>query len=93
MPALPVAQVFHARKGAEFNVSPEEAIVAVNGQRIGAADDWDGAGGGKVYMFSGPGTYDILLTMDGYETMRIQVVVAADAKREIADVDSELQER
>jgi serine/threonine-protein kinase len=92
-PALPVAHVFHARKGAEFNVSPEEAIVAVNGHRIGTADEWDGSGGGKVYQFSAPGTYEILLSLDGYESMRVQVVVSADAKREIADVDSELQER
>src|SRR6185436_9875460 len=49
-PALKVLQVFHASKGAQFNVSPEEAIVTVNGRRLGTADDWDGKGGGKTYQ-------------------------------------------
>jgi hypothetical protein len=92
-PALKVAQVFHASKGAQFNVSPEEAIVTVNGRRLGTADDWDGKGGGKTYQFPGPGTYDVLLTLDGYEPARIQVVVSADAEDDVADVDTELQER
>jgi serine/threonine-protein kinase len=92
-PALKVSQVFHASKGAQFNVSPEEAIVTVNGRRLGTADDWDGKGGGKTYQFPGPGTYDVLLTLDGYEPARIQVVVSADAEDDVADVDTELQER
>jgi serine/threonine-protein kinase len=91
-PALKVSQVFHASKGAQFNVSPEEAIVTVNGRRLGTADDWDGKGGGKTYQFPGPGTYDVLLTLEGYEPARIQVVVSADAEDDVADVDTELQE-
>ncbi len=92
-PALEVLQVFRCTKGAEFNVSPEEALVSVDGRRLGTADDWDGSGGGKTYVFPGPGTYDILLTLDGYEPARVQVVVSEDAEEEIADVDTELRER
>jgi serine/threonine-protein kinase len=92
-PELRVLRTFRCSKGAEFNVSPEEALVSVNGRRLGQADDWDGAGGGKTYIFPGPGTYDVLLTLDGYEPARIQVVVSADAEDEIADVDTELEER
>lgn len=92
-PALPVSQVFHCRKGAEFNVSPEEAVVSIDGQRLGIADDWDGTGGGKTYRFAGPGTYDVVLTLDGYRTARVQIVVSADAEDDIADVDTELDER
>ena len=80
-------------KGGAVRRLPEEAIVTVNGLRLGTADDWDGKGGGKTYQFAGPGTYDVLLSLDGYEPARIQVVVAADAEDDVADVDTELQER
>jgi eukaryotic-like serine/threonine-protein kinase len=92
-PVLPVSQVFRCREGAEFNVSPEEAVVTIDGRRLGIADDWDGKGGGKTYRFAAPGTYDVVLSLDGYRTARVQVVVSADADDKNADVDTELEER
>ena len=92
-PALAVAQVFHCSKGAEFHVSPEETLVTLDGRRLGPADDWDGSGGGQTFMFTGPGTHDVLLSLEGYETVRVQIVVSPNAEEEIAEVDTELEKR
>jgi hypothetical protein len=89
-PAL--AGVFETRSAAEFHVSPEETQVTVAGQLIGIADDWDGMGGGKKYVFPGPGAYLVKLSLPGYQTAWVKVVVAPTAKQEVVDVDTDLEE-
>jgi hypothetical protein len=88
----PVVAVFYCQRGAEFNVSPEEAIVTVDGKEIGKADDWDGKGGGQTYVFSQPGKHYVKLALPGYRTTWIEIIVAPAAGDEIADVDTELPE-
>lgn len=88
--APPVVATFRCQKGADFNVSPEEATVEINGHVIGIADDWDGKGGGKTYMFDRPGTYYVKLSLVGYPTTWIRIIVDPSAEDEIADVDTEL---
>jgi hypothetical protein len=87
-----IAERFETRSAAEFHVSPEEAVVAVDGVIIGKADDWDGMGGGKAWVFPGPGTYLVRLEAEGYRTAWVQVVVRAEAEEEVIDVDTELEE-
>jgi hypothetical protein len=73
-------------------VDPEEALVEIEGKIIGIADDWDGKGGGKVYQFPGPGTYYVKLSLKGYKTAWVAIVITPQAKHENADVDLELDE-
>lgn len=87
-----VVDVFETRRGAEFHVSPEEARVTVAGRYLGIADDWDGMGGGKIYVFPAPGEYLVHLELEGYHDAWIKVIVTPDAKRNVADVDTELEE-
>jgi serine/threonine-protein kinase len=91
-PTPTLAAVFVCSKGAEFNVSPEEAEITINGRAIGIADDWDGMGGGKTYEFSAPGSYYVMLTAKGYATTWLKIEVRPGAEDEIADVDTELSE-
>ncbi len=91
-PAPPIAAVFQCRRGAEFRVDPEEVLVTVDGQLLGEADDWDGAGGGKTYYFSGPGEHLVKLSLEGFRTVWVKVVVTPSAKRDVVDVDTELEE-
>ncbi len=91
-PTPPIAAVFECRRGAEFRVDPEELLITVDGQLIGEADDWDGAGGGKAYIFSGPGEHLVKLSLDGFRTVWVKVVVTPSAKKEIVAVDTELEE-
>lgn len=91
-PTPPVEEVFTCSKGADFNVSPEDAVVTINGKTIGIADDWDNKGGGKTFFFSAPGFYYVRFTLEGYKTTWIKIVVEPTAKDEIADIDTELAE-
>lgn len=91
-PPPPIATVFRCRRGAEFKVDPEEVLVTVDGQLLGEADDWDGAGGGKTYYFSGPGDHLVKLALEGYRTVWVKVVVTPSAKRDVVNVDTELEE-
>lgn len=91
-PAPPITAVFQCRRGAEFKVDPEEVLVTVDGQLLGEADDWDGAGGGKTYYFSGPGDHLVKLSLQGFRTVWVKVVVTPSAKRDVVNVDTELEE-
>ncbi len=89
----PLAGVFHCRRGADFNVSPEDAVVTVDGTVIGKADDWDNKGGGKTYVFARPGRHLVKLALAGYRTTWIEIVAQPSAKDEVADVDTQLPEQ
>jgi hypothetical protein len=89
----PLSGTFRCRKGAEFDVEPEDAIFAIDDVVIGKADDFDGSGGGKVYYFRGPGTYIARLSMKGYRTAWVKIVVSPDAAESVVSVDTELRER
>jgi serine/threonine-protein kinase len=91
--APPVVAIFYCRRGAEFNVSPEGALVTVDGQPIGKADDWDGKGGGQTYVFPRAGRHLVKLALAGYRDAWIEIVVDAGAPDEVADVDTVLAER
>lgn len=91
-PPPPVVKTYYGRQGAVFNVDPEDALVAIDGKVIGIADDWDGKGGGKAYVFPGPGTYYAKLSLKGYRTVWVAIVISPEAKDENADVDWELEE-
>jgi serine/threonine-protein kinase len=91
-PVPAVTAIFYCQRGAEFNVSPEETIVTVDGKEIGKADDWDGKGGGQTYVFSRPGQHNVKLALPGYRTTWIEVVVDPAASDEIVDVDTTLPE-
>ncbi|MFN3413841.1 MAG: serine/threonine-protein kinase, partial [Thermoanaerobaculum sp.] len=91
-PPPPVVKTYYGRHGAVFNVDPEDALVEIQGRTIGIADDWDGKGGGKVYVFPGPGTYYARLSLKGHRTVWVAIVISPSAKDENADVDWELEE-
>ena len=89
----PLSGTFHCRKGAEFDVDPEDAAVAIDDVVIGLADDFDGKGGGRTYYFRGPGTYIVRLSMKGYRTAWVKVIVSSDAAESVVSVDTKLRER
>ncbi len=92
LPSPTPSELFACRRGAEFHVDPEDALVTVAGRLLGKADDWDGMGGGKAYIFPGPGQYLVQLELAGFRTTWIRIDVTPDAKEEIVDVDTELVE-
>jgi two-component system chemotaxis sensor kinase CheA len=91
-PQIVFSGAFETRRAAEFHVDPEDALVTVDGSPIGVADDWDDVGGGKQYVFPGPGEYLVQLSLAGYRTAWIKIVVSPGAKRDVANVDTNLDE-
>ena len=67
-------------------------MVTINGARIGIADDWDGTGGGKEYVFPAPGIYVVRLDAEGYQTAWVRIIVRPEAKKKVVDVDTDLEE-
>lgn len=92
-PTPPIATTYMCRRGAEFHVSPEEALVTINGVVIGKADDWDNAGGGKQWIFPRSGVYYARFTRRGFHTTWVKIVVDAHAEREIVKVKDKLRKR
>jgi len=92
-PTPVLAEVFTCSRAADFDVSPEDAEIEVNGERIGIADQWDNAGGGKLYEFEGPGTYYVRLSRPPrFRPAWVKIVVTPHASREVAEVGTELEE-
>jgi hypothetical protein len=91
-PPAPLAGTFEAQRGAEFHVDPEDTLVTIDGKVLGIADDWDGMGGGKQWVAPGPGEYLVKLTLAGYKTAWIKIVIKPGAKKHFVDVDTDLEE-
>jgi serine/threonine-protein kinase len=78
-----VSEVYEARRAAQFNIRPDNALITINGVAIGRAEDWGGGtfgGGGRPYPFRDPGTYYVEFKADGYQTTWIKIVIRPDAK-------------
>lgn len=81
---------YRCNEYAEFDVSPEEARVIVDGVDIGEADAWDGSGGGDEWH-PGPGFYTIEIACRGYEPRTITMLIDPRAKKDECNVDFELK--
>ncbi len=92
-PTPPLSGYYQCRHAAEFHVRPDAALVYVNGQLIGPADDWDDRGGGKAYQFRSPGNYWVRFSLPGYETTWVKIHVSLDAEKPVAKVKLKLPRR
>jgi hypothetical protein len=54
----------------DTDVSPEEALVYLDGQLIGTADDFDGY---PDYLYLEPGVYKLELRLQGYESKTVEI--------------------
>lgn len=88
---------YECRQAAQFNVKPKETRVSVDGQPIGVAGDFGGGlfgrVSGKLYNFQGFGTYTVEFSLAGYQTVRVKVIVRADADKRIANIDFDMLDR
>ena len=89
-PPVAVSKTFTCRKAAEFNVSPEESHVLVEGKDIGIADDWDGSGGGKDYPLA-VGSYVSCFILQDYKTACVRLTIDPKAGDDVCDVDTDLE--
>jgi hypothetical protein len=90
-PPVPVSEVYACRESVEFQVDPEEAVVSIDGNRLGLADDWDGAGGGEEWR-PDPGTYVACFSASELRTACVEIVIDRGARRKTCEVETELEE-
>ena len=69
----------------DVDVRPDDAIVFVNGQPVGEADELDGF---PRYLWLEEGTYDIAVYLPGYQTLFRQVTIYPGL---VIDIDDALQ--
>jgi hypothetical protein len=91
VPPVAVSEVLTCREGVKFQTDPEEAVVSVDGSRLGLADDWDGAGGGKAWR-PGPGTYVACMSGPSLRTACVELRLQPGAKAKFCEVETELEE-
>jgi TIR domain-containing protein len=85
-----VSATYECRRGAKFRIDPNRALVTIDGRSIGISDDWDDRGGGKIWYFSNPGTHYAKLSLRGYRSEWVRIVVRSAAAEEVADVKLDL---
>ena len=91
--APPIVAIFYSQRGAEFNVTPPQALVTVDGTAVGQADNGDHSRPDRKYLFSHPGRHVVRLSSPGFRTIWIVVVVDPKAGDEIADIDTRLPQQ
>ena len=89
--APPVSRTYDCRENAIFNITPEDIHITVDGQPIGTADHWDGAGERKKYVFRGPGVHYVKLSHEKYETVWLKFDVSEDSIYRTADVEVQMK--
>jgi zinc-ribbon domain len=87
----PVSRTYECRENAIFNITPEDIHITVDGQPIGTADHWDGAGDEKRYVFRGPGVHYVKLSHEKYETVWLKFDVSEDSIYRTADVEVQMK--
>lgn len=66
----------------DLDVSPERAAVYIDGAYVGVCDDYDGF---PDYLWLRPGTYDLVLYLQGHVTIARQISVSAGEMLDISD--------
>ncbi len=90
--APPFEETYECRESVSFDVTPDTALVTVDGEIIGAAGDWSGGVLGEKYKFKGEGVHYVKLTHRDYKTTWLRFLVSATAGQKTAKVQLELKE-
>jgi hypothetical protein len=69
----------------DLDIKPSRARVFLNGQPIGKADDFDGW---PRYLWLPAGTYDLVFSLDGYQTIGRRMTVH---RALVVDMDDHLR--
>ena len=85
-PSENVSGRVRARRGVEFDVSPGDAQVYLDGRPLGAADDVE------QYEITTPGRHLLRFTAPGYKPALVEVEITQDVRTRWAEVEVELEE-
>ncbi len=86
-PTPRVRATYECRRGVKFSIDPDKAVVTMDGRRIGISEDFYH----RAYTFSRSGTHYAKLSLHGYRTDYVKIVVRSGAEDENADIKLELR--
>ncbi len=92
-PPPPFRKTYECRESATFRIDPDTAIVTVDGEVIGIADEWADTPRTKKYKFQGEGVHYVKLSHRDYETLWLRFIVSKDALDKTAIVELTLKEQ
>jgi hypothetical protein len=86
-----VTSSFHTsvRRGLLLKVDPSEAMVYINDQPIGTAQQFSNED--EAYEFADPGNFTVRLVAPGFQDAVFQVTADPEAKDELGVIDTKLQ--
>jgi hypothetical protein len=92
-PPPPFRKTYECREYATFKIDPDTAIVTVDGEVIGIADEWADTPRTKKYKFQNEGVHYVKLSHRDYETLWLRFIVSKDALDKTAIVELTLKEQ
>lgn len=90
-PPPPFEKTYECRKYAAFKIDPDTAIVTVDDEIIGIADEWADTPRTKKYEFTKEGVHYVKLSHRDYKTMWLRFIVSDKADDKTAVVERELK--
>jgi hypothetical protein len=91
-PPPPFRKTYECREYATFKIDPNTAVVTVDGEVIGVADEWADTPRTKKYKFKSDGVHYVKLQHHDYETLWLRFIVKEDALDKTAIVELKLKE-
>lgn len=80
-----------ARRGLLVRVTPDDALVYVNGQPIGAAKQFSSSD--QIYEFAAQGRFSVRLVAPGYHEVEYEISANQEADDEVAVINTKLQKQ
>jgi hypothetical protein len=90
-PPPPFEKTYECRKYAAFKIDPDTAIVTVDDEIIGIADEWADTPRTKKYEFKKEGVHYVKLSHRDYKTMWLRFIVSDKADDKTVVVERELK--
>ena len=90
-PPPPFEKTYECRKYVAFKIDPDTAIVTVDGEIIGIADEWADTPRTKKYEFKSPGIHYVKLSHRDYKTIWLRFIVSDKADDKTAEVELEMK--
>ena len=90
-PPPPFEKTYECRKYAAFKIDPDTAIVTVDGEIIGIADEWADTPRTKKYEFEKEGVHYVKLSHRDYKTVWLRFIVSDKADDKTAEVELEMK--
>ena len=90
-PPPPFEKTYECRKYVAFKIDPDTAIVTVDNEIIGIADEWADTPRTKKYEFEKEGVHYVKLSHRDYKTIWLRFIVSDKADDKTAEVELDMK--